>query len=127
MANTFNGFFANIGPQLDKEIPLFKRPGGCKIYLNPRIPISFLASPTNPQEISDIINTLDDSKSSGPCSVPIKMLKVDKHLLSIPFSDICNTSFIEGKNKVAKVIPSHKKGCTDDVNNYRHISLLSVF
>ena len=59
------------------------------------------------------------------------MLKVARPILSIPFSDICNTSFIEGifpeKDKVAKVIPSHKKGCTNDVNNYRPISLLSIF
>ena len=46
MANTFNELFTEIGPQLDKEI----LPGGCKIYLNLRIPISFLISPTNPQE-----------------------------------------------------------------------------
>ena len=40
-------------------------------------------------------------------------------------------SFEEGvfteKNKNAKVIPSHKKGSAKDVNNYRHISLLSTF
>ena len=57
MANTFIDFFTNIGPQLDKEIPLSKRSGGCKIYLNPRIPNSFGASPTKHQEVSDIINT----------------------------------------------------------------------
>ena len=59
------------------------------------------------------------------------MLKVARHELSIPFSNICNTSFTEGIFpeiiKVAKVIPSHKKGPTDDVNNYRPISLHSVF
>ena len=95
MANTFNDFFTNIGPQLDKEIPLSKRAGGCKIHLICRILNSFLASTTNPQEVSDIINTLDDSKSSGPCSVPIKMLEVARHILSIPLNDICNTSFIQ--------------------------------
>ena len=130
MAKTFNDFFTEIGPQLDKEIPQSKRPGGCKIYLNSRIPNSFLISATNPQEISDI-NNFDDSKASGPCSVPIKLLKVARHELSNPFSEICNTSFNEGIFpeiiKVAKVIPSHKKGPTDDVNNYRLISLLSVF
>ena len=58
------------------------------------------------------------------------MLKVARYILSIPFSDICNTSFIGGispeKNKVAEVIPSHKKECTNDVNNYRPISLLDL-
>ena len=51
MANTFNDFFKNIGPQLDKEIPLSKRLGGCKIYLNSRILNSFLASTTNPRKL----------------------------------------------------------------------------
>ena len=124
-------FFTEIGPQLDKEIPQSKRPGGCKIYLNSRIPNSFLISTTDPQEISDIINNFDDSKATGPCSVPIKLLKLARNELSIPFSDICNTSFTEGIFpeiiKVAKVIPSHKKGPTNDVNNHRPISLLSVF
>ena len=131
MANTFNEFFTEIGPQLDKEIPQSKRPGGCKIYLNSRIPNSFLISITDPQEISDIINNFDDFKATGSCSVPIKLLKLARNELSIPFSDICNTSFTEGIFpeiiKVAKVMPSHKKGPTNDVNNYRPISLLSVF
>ena len=132
MANSFNDFlFTEIGPKLDKEIPQSKRPGGCKIYLNSRVPNTFLISPTNPHEITDIINSLDESKATGPSSVPIKMLKLAGRELSIPFTAICNASFDEGifpeKNKLAKVIPSHKKGPNNDVNNYRPISLLSVF
>ena len=59
------------------------------------------------------------------------MLKVISNEISHTFSDICNLSFTEGvfpeKNKIAKVIPSHKNGSTKDVNNYRPISLLSSF
>ena len=128
IANTFNNFFTNIGPILDNEIPVSQRPD--KVYLPPRIPHS-LISPTNPEEINDLINSLDDTKSCGPCSVPTKMLKLVSKEISIPLSNICNTSFDKGvfpdKNKIAKVIPSHKKGSTTDVNNYRPISLLSTF
>ena len=35
--------------------------------------------------------------------------------------------FFLKKNKVPKVVSSHKKGPTNDVNNYRPIPLLSVF
>ena len=131
IANTFNDFFTNIGPILDNEIPVSQRPDGSKVYLPPRIPHTFLISPTNPEEINDLINSLDDTKSCGPCSVPTKTLKLVSKEISIPLSNICNTSFDKGvfsdKNKIAKVIPSHKKGSTTDVNNYRPISLLSTF
>ena len=113
MANTFNKFFTNIGSELDNEIPWSQRPGGPKCYIGPRIPYSFLIAPTNPKEICDIINTLDEHKSSGPCSIPTKMLKLVRNELSLSFSDICNMSFKEGifpdKNKIVKVIPLIKK------------------
>ena len=68
---------------------------------------------------------------SGPINIPIKLLKIAKHHIAVPLSDICNASFSEGKfpdkNKMAKVIPIHKKSCTNDINNYRPISLLPVF
>ena len=59
------------------------------------------------------------------------MLKLVSNEISNPFSDICNTSFTQGifpdENKIAKVMPAHKKGSTKDVNNYRPIFLLSTF
>ena len=131
MANAFNDFFTKIGPKLDKDIPPPRRDKNPTSYLKSRVYHPFLISPTNPNEINNIINALDISKSSGPCSIPIKLIKLVSDNISIPLSDICNTSFNQGifpeRNKIAKVIPIHKNGSPKDVNNYRPISLLSVF
>ena len=131
MASAFNDFFTNVGPKLDELIPTNNSNRNPKYYLKTQIPRSFLLSPTNPHGISDIINNLKVSKSTGTCPIPTNLLKVARAYISVPFSDICNSSFEEvifpDKNKIAKVIPSHKKGSTKDVNNYRPISLLSTF
>ena len=131
IANAFNDFFTSVGPQLDEKIPKSLRPNSELHYLNQRLNSTFHLSPTNEQEIIDIIDSLDDSKSSDPCSIPIKLIKLAKNELSTPFTDICNSSFSEGvfpdKNKIAKVIPIHKNGSVEEGNNYRPISLLSIF
>ena len=52
-------------------------------------------------------------------------------MISVPLSCIFNLSLCEGvfpdKLKVAKVYPVFKKGNKSDMNNYRPISVLSVF
>lgn len=131
MVNAFNDFFTSIGTKLDEEIPPSNIKKNPKTYLGSRVGTDFIFSPTSSQEITDIINSIDVSKSSGPSPIPTKILKLILNEIAPTLSDICNSSFSEGifpdKNKIAKVIPTHKKGTTKDVNNYRPISLLPVF
>ena len=67
----------------------------------------------------------------GPSSIPLSMLKEASDLIVIPLCHIINVSFTTGvfpdAIKIAKVIPVHKGGSTQDLNNFRPISLLSIF
>ena len=61
----------------------------------------------------------------------MKLLKLIPDLIIIPLCNIINLSFVSGSFpdhlKIVKVIPIHKNGSTQDMNNYRPISLLSIF
>ena len=86
-------------------------------------------TPTDRNEISLTISSLDSHKSSGRNSTPVKILKLLKNDISRQLSDIFNMSFSTGEFpsvlKIAKVISIHKKQSRVDYTNYRPISLLS--
>ena len=129
IGNMFNNCFANVGPNTDKTIPKpFKSPSS---YLKNRINFDFVIALKSEVEILKIIQSLDDSKSSGTSSFPIKLLKISAPCLTLPLCKLINLSFTTGifpdAIKVAKVIPIFKSGFSDDINNYGPISLLSVF
>ena len=113
MVDAFNEFFTNVGPTLDNDISIATNLRDPSIYLSSRVPHSLLLAPTTSHELNEIISNLNDSKSSGPSSISTKLLKLIRNVISPTFSEICNTSFTEGifpdKNKIAKVIPVHKK------------------
>ena len=92
---------------------------------------SFFISPITHSEIEDIIISLKNGKSTGPFSIPVKLLKLVKSDISRPLACIFNESITLGtfpdKLKWARVIPVHKKGAHNYPSNYRPISLLSVF
>ena len=129
IAQELNNFFINVGPNVEKQIP--KNP---KIkpqhYLTNRNTFELLITHISNEEVIEIIEKLEN-KSVGPQSIPIKLLKLIPDLIIAPLCDIINQSFITGifpdSLKLSKVIPIHKEGATDDLNNYRPISLLSIF
>ena len=129
LANTFNNFFVNVGSEVNKSIP--NTNVSPSSYLNNRVESNFLINKTNIAEVMTIILKLDDNKSPGPDDIPIKLLKIAAHIIVPQLVSIINTSFTTGifpdRLKLAKVIPIFKTGSKLDVNNYRPISLLSVF
>ena len=112
IANKLNNFFVNVGPTTEitiPKIPPFKI--SPKSYMKARNNFVFIIAHISTEEILEIINHLE-TKSSGPASIPIKLLKIIPDLIIIPLTKIINTSFSTGeypnKLKIVKVIPIHK-------------------
>ena len=129
IANSFNNFFANVGPETEKTVP--KTPHiSPSVYLKNRNQSNFILAHISEQEVLDLINSLKN-KGSGPASIPLDMLKLVADIIVFPLCFILNLSFSSGifpdALKIAKVIPLHKGGSTQDFNNFRPISLLSIF
>ena len=129
VAETLNNFFVNVGPNTEINIPINPKIKPEK-YLKNRNQLNFIIAHISNEEVLDIIKNLEN-KSTGPQSIPIKLLKLIPDLILLPLCTIINHSFLTGKFpdalKICKVIPIHKGGATDDLNNYRPISLLSIF
>ena len=111
MSNVFNNYFTFIAEKAKSNIKFL--PKHCTDYLSSTNTNTFFLTRTDKNEISFIISTLDSHKSSGPNSIPVKILKLLKNDISQQLSDIFNTSFMTGQFsfvlKIAKVIPIHKK------------------
>ena len=91
----------------------------------------FFLFPTCSSEIEEEISNLNVNKASGPFSIPTKIPKLLKELISKPLEILFNCSFSLGvvpdSFKTARVLPVFKKGSETSPNNYRPISLLSIF
>ncbi len=129
IANTFNEYFSKLGDDLASQIP--EGQTSPFSYLSNHFLNSFFISPVTAGEIEIEIANLNLSKSVGPFSIPLYVLKLLKGALSKPLEILFNASFTTGivpnKFKIANIIPVYKNGSRNIKSNYRPISLLSVF
>ena len=129
--NVLNQHFASVGPQLASMIP--HSPIHFSQYLpkdsSPSSSFAFYIVLTC--EVEAEINSLPPNKALGLYSCPVRILKDASQTLSTPLAILLNKSVQSGiypsKLKHAKIIPVFKNEHESDPNNYRPISLLSVF
>ncbi|MFZ2538340.1 MAG: reverse transcriptase family protein [Oscillospiraceae bacterium] len=129
IAEQFNNFFVNIGPELAKKIPhSIKKP---KAFLKGDFSDSIFLSPTTTEEVYDIILNMKNSTSTSHDNIPVKIVKFCGKELSEVLAHVNNESMQDGKCpdslKIAKVVPIYKAGDALTVSNYRPISILPTF
>ena len=110
MSNVFNNYFTSIAKKTNSNIKF--SPKHYTDYLSYTNTNTFFLTPTDKNEISFIISSLDSHKSSVPDSIPVKILKLLKNDVSQQLSDSFSMSFSTGQFssvlKIAKVILTHK-------------------
>ena len=129
IVNTLNKSFVNVAENISKNIP--RTPMLPLDYFNGRSTNSMFLFPVTHIEVEHVISNLDSSKSCGPNSVRVYILKVLGPYISNALATLSNQSFSKGifpsTLKTAKVFALFKKGDPEMTSNYRPISLSSSF
>ena len=83
-----------------------------------------------PSKIRDLLSKINSNKANGPDKIHGKILKFCSGSVSYPLSILFklsyNTGNIPAEWKLANVVPIHKKGAKENIENYRPISLTSL-
>lgn len=128
IADSFNLFFTNIGPDLASNIDTRNKKPYSE-YLKRVITSSFYFKLTNEVEVAKIIKSFKPKSSTGHDGISMKLLKLISPAINRSLALIINQSLITGifpqNLKIAKVTPIYKKDEKHLMNNYRPVSLLT--
>jgi len=113
LPDTINKYFCSVGNNLQKQIKSCNNVS-FKSFLPKPTRDSMFCSPGNAAEIYQIINRLNNKKSSGPDNIGPRLLKEIATEIVEPLLYLCNLSISTGvvpnSLKIARVIPVFKKG-----------------
>ena len=127
IAESFNLFFVNVGPNLAKNIPSDSRSPTGYMECNPS---SMAVIPASQNKIITIIKSLKQS-SPGWDDISTSNFKHTCHYFIEPLMHGSNLSITQGvfphELKVAKVIPLFKSNDPMVFSNYRPVSVLPLF
>lgn len=126
IANNFNEYLISVIPDLMKNVSSI--PFNCNIVNNDK---SIFLKPVTTSEICEIAMKIKNKHSSGFDEIPTSIVKISISVCKNIICYIMNNSFKYGifpeNLKVALIKPVFKKGDTEQMDNYRPISLLTGF
>lgn len=126
VSNLFNTYFAGIADQLlmEDEIDLNTTP-----HLGESSDTSMYFGPLTMEEVSQSLNKIKAKKSSGSDGISTELLKYCKEEIIVPLSYLCKMSLCEAVFpsglKDSTVIPIHKSGKPEKIENYRPLYINS--
>ena len=128
IAEQFNKFFVNVGPNLAQQLPhMTESPTS---YIKHHNPLTMYIQPVSQNEIVSIIHTLKNS-SAGYDGIQAKIVKMSFTLYLPILEHLFNAALLQGvfpdALKIARVIPLFKSNNTMLINNYRPVSVLPLF
>lgn len=130
IANSFNKYFTEVGETLANKIHQPTNNDNDYITIENTTPNSMFLSPTNCEEIKNIITNLKNGKSPGIDQISNELLKKCVDHIIEPLTYIINQCILSGQVpsyfKTAIIKPIFKNGDHSKMSNYRPISLVSA-
>ena len=127
IANNFNLYFTNIGPNLANEVKNVNSINPLS-YLNNFDNNIFQFHDIDESIVEKIIDNFPSKNSCGYDGISLRLLKFCKLTIIKPLMliirQVLNTGIFPEKLKIARVIPIFKKGDEELFSNYRPISIL---
>ena len=126
IAEGFNNYFSNIGPDLASQIPT----SNCNFYTYVKKATSEFAAfqPTDVNNVYQLLSGLSGNKATGIDKISCKILKIAAPAiadsLTYIFNQAITLSSFPYEWKMARVIPLYKNGHRNLPGNYRPISVL---
>ena len=124
-----NNHFLSVGPKLSSSIEA--RPNDNCLQHITQVNNEMMFRIAFKMYVLDAINQLKNGKASGPDNVSVTLVKDAKGFIANPLMLIYNSSLENGAFpdiwKLTRVSPIYKSGPKNELNNYRPISVISVF